>query len=282
MPDSHDGELTQWTCEYGAFIPESLKPATTLQRVVITNVEAPEDPTRLWNGPDLQLAEVIEGWFDRVRTWAEILTGQDLDPSHRVFDAVISGVGLSFIEPPHEGSLGMTLTTPSIRPVRADEWRTILELVRVGTEPPLEELVSRDARAAHRRGFNRRATIDAATSLEVVLSRVLTAMADQLPEKQQKRLNDKPTLGTFVSIAEASKIEFDVPFDQLRLLTQRRNDAVHRGQAATAWETATLVQIAIDFIAAHGTFKRTGDTEPDGSEWVLGNPVDVSDEDASG
>ncbi|GAA3525095.1 hypothetical protein GCM10022234_22540 [Aeromicrobium panaciterrae] len=146
IPDPRDGELSQWTCKYGAFIPESLKPATTLQRVVVTNVEAPDDVTRSWNTADLQLAEVINDWFDRVRTWAEILTGQDLDPSHRVYDAEISGTGLTFIVPPHEGSLGMTLTAPSIRPVRPEEWQRILELVRDDTEPPLEELLSRDAR----------------------------------------------------------------------------------------------------------------------------------------
>ncbi|GAA3525101.1 hypothetical protein GCM10022234_22550 [Aeromicrobium panaciterrae] len=107
-----------------------------------------------------------------------------------------------------------------------------------------------------------------------MLSRLLTAASDQLPERQRARLNERPTLGMFVSIAQASGIEFDVPFERLRYLTKSRNDAVHRGQAASSWNTADLVQTAIDFIGAHGTYKRTGEQEPDGSEWVLAQSDD--------
>ncbi len=269
FPDSQAGESVVWTQEYGAFIPESLRPATALHRVVLTAVVAPISPARSWCSADQQLAELVDTWFDQVRTWIEIVAGQDLDPRHRTYDAEIVGGGLTFITPPHEGSLGITLTTPSIRPIRAQEWQAVLAAVRDGKEPPLEELLSRDARAAHGRGSNRRATIDAAAALEVALARILVARADELPARQCARLDNSPTLGAYISIAEASGVEFNVTFDDLRRLSRCRNDAVHLGQAPSSWDTASLVQIAIDFLGAHGLMKRTGEREPDGSEWVI-------------
>lgn len=76
MPDSPVEEPVVWAQEYAAHIPESLRPATALHRIVITGVEAPTDPARSWRGPDDQLAELVDIWFDQVRTWAEILRGK--------------------------------------------------------------------------------------------------------------------------------------------------------------------------------------------------------------
>lgn len=276
QPDDQTGELLVWTQEYGAFIPESLRPATGLKRVVVTGVEAPKHATRTWAGPDDRLVEVIAAWFDQVRSWIEVLTGQDLDPQHRVYDAEVVAPGLNFISPPHDASLALTITTPRIRPVREQEWRTVMEAVRDGREAPLEELLSRDARAAHARGFNRRAVVDAATAVEVLLAREVTSRAEELPEAQRNRLDRKPMFGTFIDIAEASGLEFTLPFAQLRELNKARVEAVHHGRAPSAWDTANLVQIAIDFLGAHGPYRRSGTSEPDGSEWV------VHDEGASG
>ena len=74
------GELLKWVDDSGAFIPEHLRPAKALLRVVVTNVQAPHDDDRAWRTPAQQLAEVISSWFDAVRSWAEVYTGQDLDP----------------------------------------------------------------------------------------------------------------------------------------------------------------------------------------------------------
>jgi hypothetical protein len=83
-----------WAQEYGAFIPESLRPATALHRVAMTDVDGPAyDDHRSWITPDIQLARCVNRWFDDVRTWAEVVTGQDLDPNHRVYDAELDGVG---------------------------------------------------------------------------------------------------------------------------------------------------------------------------------------------
>ncbi|WP_247686730.1 hypothetical protein [Micromonospora sp. C31] len=207
-----------------------------------------------------------------MRTWTEVLTGQDLDPNHRVYDAESVGAGLTFIEPPHDGALGFTITTPRVLPLRAREWADILGFVRDGKEPPLEEVLSRDARAAHRRNAYRRAIIDAATALEIALGRHVRSHVDQLPERQRGRISERTALGDYISIAEHSGLQLAVPVDRLRWLNKRRNDAAHRGAAPGHWEAGNAVQVMIDFLGVHGRFRRTGGREPDGGELVLAAP----------
>lgn len=266
------GEQVVWAQEYGAHIPESLRPATALHRIAVTDVEGPNYDNRPWFTPEHQLAEYISQWFNDVRTWVEIVTGQDLDPIHRVYDAEPVGAGLTFIEPPHDGPLGLTITMPRVLPLRAQEWAEILALVRDGEEPPLEEVLSRDARAAQRRNSNRRAVIDAATALEIALGRHVRDLADQLPETQRGRLNERTALGDYISIAENSGLQLAVPVDRLRWLKDLRNHAAHHGAAPDSWDAGTAVQVMIDFLGAHGRLSRTHEGEPDGGEWVLADP----------
>jgi hypothetical protein len=273
------GEQVVWVQEYGAHIPESLRPATALHRFAVTDVEGPSYDHRSWFTPEYQLAEYINKWFNDVRTWTEIVTGQDLDPNHRVYDAESVGAGLTFIEPPHDDALGLTITTSRVLPLRAQEWADILGFVRDGKEPPLEEVLSRDARGAHRRDANRRAIIDAATALEIALGRHVRSHADQLPERQRGRISERTALGDYISIAERSGLQLAVPVDRLRWLNNLRNDAAHRGAAPGHWEAGYAVQVMIDFLGAHGRLRRTGEREPDGGEWVLADPEsdDVDD-----
>lgn len=268
-----DGEQVVWAQEYGAFIPESLRPATAVHRVVIVDVDGPLYDNLPWFTPDHQLAEHIGGWFDAVRTWVEVVTGQDLDPDHRVYDVEEVGAGLTFVEPRHTGMMGLQVTTPRVRPLRAQEWARILEFVRDGQQPPLEETLSRDARAAHRRHADRRAIIDAATALEIALGRHVRSLAERgrLPEKQRKRINGQTALGGYISIAELSDIPLVVPIDRLHRLRKIRNDAVHRGAAPGHAAAGEAVQTMLDFLGGHGLMDRASKHEPDGGEWV---PVD--------
>ena len=273
LPESAEVVQTEWAQEYAAHIPASLKPATALVRVVITDVEAPEDLVNTWRTADQQLADAIDIWFDKVRTWAEVITGQDLDPNHRVFDVKIYGDGLSFIVPPHDGAKGMSIGTSRVLPLRAEEWRFVLAAVRDGKEPPLEETLTRDARAANLRGSYRRATIEAAVAVEVVLARIVTKRANELPERQRRRL-ERPMLGTLIDVADQLGFEFAVTFEELRRLSNARNDAVHRGLAPNSRDTSKLVQLAMNFIGAHGLYRRTGKREPDGSDLTFADPDD--------
>ncbi|RAM37719.1 hypothetical protein [Arthrobacter globiformis] len=247
LPESVDGKLVEWTTKYAATIAKEFQPATAIRRIVITAVEAPPDTTRSW-GADQQLGEYIQFWFDGVRTWAEIETGQDLDPNHRVYTAETVGAGLTFIAPKHEDVLGFRLSSPPVEPVTASGWQLILAAVRDDIEPPLGLLLYRDARAAYARGFFRRAIIDAAAALELALAGILKSRIGDLPGKQRKRLEGRPTLGASINIAEVSGIKFDVPYEKLKELNSARNDAVHRAQAPGALETSALLCVAGEFL----------------------------------
>lgn len=266
------GDDVKWVHGYGAFIPETYKPATALHRVAITDVAGPTPAHRSWFTPENQLAAYITPWFNNVRTWVEVITGQDLDPDHRVYDAEAVGAGLTFLDQDHDGAHGLRLTTPRVLPIPEAEWKAILRLVREGKEPPLEELLSRDARASQRRGADRRAVIEAATALEIALGRYVRSARNNLPERQQGRLNDRTALGGYIDIAETSRLPSQVPYERLRWVNTLRNNAAHRGKAPTNWDAGTAVQIAIDFLGAHGRYARRQEREPDGSEFVLVDP----------
>lgn len=261
--DSPNDEQIMWTQEYAATIPACLEPAIALQRIAVTDVEGPAYEEKPWFTPDAQLAEFMNRWFDQVRTWVEIFTGQDLDPNHRVYDAELVGAGLTFIEPPLSGAVaGMRITTPHILPLSANRWEAIMGLVRDGSEAPLEEVLSRDARAAHRRHSNRRAVIDAATALEIVLGRHVRSVASQLPVKQRNRISARSALGDYISIAEHSHLQIAVPIAQLSWVNRLRNDAAHRGMSPNDSDTGDAVQIMIEFLGAHGRIRHYGDGDP--------------------
>lgn len=245
--------------------------------VAITDVDGPTYEHMSWFTPEHQLAEYVNRWFDNVRTWVEVVTGQDLDPNHRIYDAEPVGAGLTFIEPPIDRGLGLKASTPRVLPLPARSWAGILERVRDGVEPPLEEVLSRDARAAQRRNSNRRAIIDAATALEIALGRHVRGLADQLPEKQRSRIDERTALGDYISIADHSGLDLAVDVDRLGWLNKHRNDAAHRGVAPSNWDAGNAVQLMMDFLGAHGQVRRTGEREPDGSEWIVAAPAPESD-----
>ena len=99
-----------WVHEYGAHIPQPYKPATALHRIVFTDVDGPTPAHLTWFTAEAQLVEYVAPWFNAVRTWAEVVTGQDLDPNHRVYDAVEVGHGLTFLDRSHDGVHGLKLT----------------------------------------------------------------------------------------------------------------------------------------------------------------------------
>lgn len=88
-----------------------------------------------------------------------------------------------------------------------------------------------------------------------------------LPERQRGGV-DGATLGACISIAKHGGLEFDVPYETLSTLNRLRIDAVHFEKAPNSWDTANAVQIAIDFLGAHGLWRRPGATAADGSEGV--------------
>lgn len=139
--------------------------------------------------------------------------------------------------------------------------------------PPTEEILSRDARAAHRRGALRRAILDAATALEIALGRHVRTNIERLKPGDRDRIGRPrrpPTLGDY--IATNADLALAVPADKLKQVSKFRNDAAHRGEEPGHWDTGMVVQTTIDFLAAHGPYQRVVDDRPDGSEWVRLDP----------
>lgn len=222
-------ELFVWAQRFAAFTPGAETESTALCRIVVQTQTSQEAYSDRYD-----LSRVIDPWFDAVRTWVEALTGQDLDPNHRVYSAVVYGSNLLFIDPAREsdGPTGMRLTTPHILPVSAENWRTILGFVAAGKEIPLEEQLSRDSRAAFARGQIRRSVIDAASAAEIVLHRVISTKAspDDLPNRklrQKLEALDKQPLGGLVTLAREANLDLGIDLDNLEELSEVRNGAIH-------------------------------------------------------
>lgn len=103
-------------------------------------------------------------------------------------------------------------------------------------------------------------------------------MADQLPATQQRRVSERTALGGYISIVEQPGLQPAVPVHRLRWLNDLRNDAAHRGAAPSHWDAGNAVQVMIDFLSAHGRIRRTGEREPDGSDWVLADSENAEGE----
>jgi hypothetical protein len=254
VPNQKPGsaDLLVWVQRFAAFTPGDHTESTGLCRVVV------QTTTAGLSASNYDLIRAIDPWFDAVRTWVETQTGQDLDPKHRVYDATTHGAGLTYIHPAPtgDGPIGLTLTTPRINPVPATTWRQILTAVAAGEEPPLEEQLCRDSRAAFARGQLRRSVIDAASAAEIVLHRIISAQVspDDLSGRQaRQKLQslDKQPLGGLVTLASDAHLDLGVELDDLEGLSKVRNEAIHRGVSPESWSALQMVQAAIDLVIAH-------------------------------
>jgi hypothetical protein len=268
--EADSDELLIWAQRFAAFTPGADAESTALCRVVVQT----QDLSRSSNEP-YDLARGVAPWFDALRTWVEAMTGQDLDPYHRVYDAVALDANLTVLEPApsSEGPIAFTLTTPRITPVPAGAWRRILARVAAGEEPPLEEQLSRDSRAAFVRGQLRRSVSDAASAAEIVLHRLIEAQArpeDMRNRELRRKLEalDKQPLGGLVTLAREAGLDLGVDPDDLDDLSVVRNNAIHRAETPEYQRAYKVVQAAIDLLGGHGPWKRTGVLPNDGSEWV--------------
>jgi hypothetical protein len=274
VPTVVDGslELLTWAQRFAAF--PSDRDSTAVCRVVVqTNGAA-----NRWSDP-YALARAIDPWFNAVRTWAETITGQDLDPDHRVYSATAHGARLTILEPipTTEGPIALTLETPNVIPVPADRWRHILAQVAAGTEPPLEEQLSRDSRAAFARNQLRRSVIDAASAAEIVLHQVVSTQvttADMPNREYRKKFEalDNQPLGGLVTIVEKVGVDLGVDPASLKELSKVRDDAIHRGVTPTHQNAYDVVQASIKLLGRQGPWKRAESLPDFVSEWVEVDP----------
>lgn len=110
-------------------------------------------------------------WFSRLKDWCEIVTKQDLDivaPRERIH---VDGKDWACWHDgnPMQVSSQYFLDFDYGDPLSQPCWNRLVMLAGDGTLPPTEHLLLRDARSAQVRGQFRRAVLDAATAMEIML-----------------------------------------------------------------------------------------------------------------
>lgn len=233
----------RWTQRFAARLPEGRDDAVAICRVGITAFEDPQSDDH-----HAVVSAVIDEWFDRVRTWVEVVTGQDLDFRHPTHDAHEVGRGLTYVDDEENTLHGLWLTTRPVNPIRVGEWAASLVYAADDRPPRLEHVICRDARASFARDYHRRAVIEAATATELLLVRELQGIAGSLSNKHRKALDGKPTFGTCIRIAKDAGLKLPVEIDRLEQLNSARIAAVHHGESAGTFESVRCVQTCIDFV----------------------------------
>jgi hypothetical protein len=121
-------------------------------------------------------------WSARLADWIEVLTGADLDATHPlqgVFEgprwnssAWINRMGskrsYEYVNP-----IGIAIGSTGDDALDPAKWSTAIRGANTGVRPPETLLLIRDARAAQRRRNGRRAVLDAATAVELIIEPAL-------------------------------------------------------------------------------------------------------------
>lgn len=192
-------------------------------------------------------------WFRLVKDWVEVLTEQDLDdvaPRRRVevaghrWAAWAGGAHVRVAQ-------RVVVDFDFGEPVHVERWARVLELVGTGTQPAVEHLLLRDARASHARAQYRRAVVDAATSLEIALHRLLLAEHRRVPTNladELVRLAERWTLGPLYGTLDRLGL---LPTSVTRDLVTLRNSVIHKkAHEPTERESAAMLQAAADSVNA--------------------------------
>jgi hypothetical protein len=247
-----------WVMNYGAFTDG---PAVALCRVGIVaplrNAESLQAAP--WNEGSPRavvhdaLAHRVEAWFDAVRSWVEVLTGQDLDHRHPVYDATLHGHGLKLWDGDVLAPPGLlTLTTPTVNPLDLSGWTSVLARVGEGAAPPAEHLLARDARAAAIRRDTRKAVLDASAAAELVLNGLLAHELAGLSDTTRFAIQaENRTLGRLVDLLAKARPDVLDRRDDLRHLTTLRNRAAHRGTAPAYDDAVRAVDTATELALLH-------------------------------
>jgi hypothetical protein len=246
-----------WATTYAGFLSE---PGIAIQRVGMHLSEIPGQPTapQYDDGtPEGAIAaavgESIEGWFDCVRSWVEILTGQDLDHRHPVYDAHSIGAGFRAWRPEGWQDTGIIASTPRITPVSLHQWTALMHKAAHAEPPPVEYLLSRDASAAFDRGNYRKTVLDSATALEIVLTSVFDAEGPRFTSRTGKPPPKLKNLGPLCDWLLAHGPALGADKQELTAVIEARNTVIHRAVSCprmTAWAaTHTIAKV----IELHGT-----------------------------
>jgi hypothetical protein len=259
---SDDAELIKkpWAMHYAA---ETTEPAVALCRIglVCEISEQHAGLSRFGDDGSLAyrtgqaLAERIQDWFDEAGSWAEVATGQDLNYRHPVFASEDPAKGLLMnVDGELKGAGQIRLSYPHIQPVTFSVWKHIAAHVLAGRRPPTEHRLIQDAYASLARDAHRRAVLDAATALEIVLTNLLIKTVESMDERpRQAFLKEQRMLSKLIDFLRVADVKMTEPWQALRTVATLRNAAIHKGSDPDPLEAALAVSTVSRVVAQHGT-----------------------------
>jgi len=199
------------------------------------------------------LLDRIDDWFDALRSWIEVLTQQDLNHRHPSYDVQFPAEGLFLWSDDQFKAPGqIKLNWPQFRPLSMPLWAWALEQVAADRRPATEHLLMRDARAALARTDTRRAVLDAATAVEVVLSNELGRALDSLARPSKTALlGEMRTLGRLADLVPSLRPDLAATKAELQKVTSARNATTHRGETPTPTDVAEVLKISHKLVTEH-------------------------------
>ena len=123
-------------------------------------------------------------WCARLTTWIEVLTKDDLEAAHSLPAAVhpqrwttVAWVTSSRGKPHYDyvNPLMHSFGSDGRYAMTTELWSSAVRGANATTTPPEVHLLLRDARAAQRRNYGRRAVLDAATAAELIIEPAIRA-----------------------------------------------------------------------------------------------------------
>ncbi|WP_280784943.1 hypothetical protein [Rhodococcus opacus] len=263
-PDNADVIDPEWATEYAA---EYDGQATALRAIGIEVSESPDAPTHndclsaigdadkgarysVQGTPAARIADLvgrnIETWYTRLAEWVTVLTGQDLDHRHQLFNVWLTGPGLRVW---HNNSWHITSThgaIPRVMPIGTDDWTHTLHHIGDCKRPALEWQLLVQANGAAVRGYFRRAVLDYAIAVEVCLSRKVQNSASSMGKPGER--STLPKWSEWLTAHEPT-YEADPDFSDL---VDMRNAAAHRGIEPTEDQITSAARCAARIVNAHG------------------------------
>jgi hypothetical protein len=265
FPDRAESVSPVWDTPFSANVDGG--PATALR---VVGLELSEDPATLTHNdthssignpersfrfsvqgtPEARIADLagrrIEGWFARVAEWVSVLTQQDLDHRHQLYDASLLGPGFRH----WDGGWRVTsadYSIPTATAIGAEAFREVLRDVGDRKRPALEWQLLIQAAHSINRGYFRRAVLDCATAAEVCVARKVANSSS--PKGRPGEGAGLTTLSKWLTAHEQQSYVQDSHFVELADL---RNMAIHNGIEPTPEQTWEAVSCALRIVDTHG------------------------------
>lgn len=257
IPDTELNRAEEpWTTSFAAFL--DVPSSAGIRRLGFHFSDSPSQPVgsvpRSDGTPEGSISTLVEEgltiWFDSVCDWIEVLTGQDLNHRHPVFDASSIAPGYKVWRDGQWVDSGFRIAVPRVKSLTLVQWTMVLQRVGAGRLPPLEFLLHADARAAYKRDDFRRAVLDSATASEIVLGRLYRAVSPPLLAQGVKPAGRG--LGAYTHWIADNDPSFAVGKGPVLELAKIRNNVIHAGAAPTKAQAYAGTEAAKEVVEAYG------------------------------